>query len=366
MKDKTRKITLIVLICIAMIGSFLTLTVFSFVKSSDAFTESFNGSIERAYEQSDKSQSLEELKETSEKGMDVLQKLIALTIVLQIIILICAIKGPNKNRIALIYLSILNLILSFSLISIAILVISCLKSKDVPYEKPIPPEVENVSTFKLPVYIISFLAIWVLIYNGILIKVFPQIKEWGVEHDLLFEVLFFLILFAMVLILLRKELIRDFKLLIHNFATYHNIVARGFFWIMLLNLVSGIIVNQIVKEQSENQALLNEMPLWFMIIFGTIIGPMVEEGIYRGLLGKIIKNKIAFVILSAAMFGAMHVVTFTSFPKSPMQYFFLIQYGVMGIVLATNYARTKNIFSSYLIHMFMNGTATVLTALILL
>ena len=68
MKDKTRKITLIVLICIAMIGSFLTLTVFSFVKSSDAFTESFNGSIERAYEQSDKSQSLEELKETSEKG----------------------------------------------------------------------------------------------------------------------------------------------------------------------------------------------------------------------------------------------------------------------------------------------------------
>ena len=345
MKDKTRKITLIVLICIAMIGSFLTLTVFSFVKSSDAFTESFNGSIERAYEQSDKSQSLEELKETSEKGMDVLQKLIALTIVLQIIILICAIKGPNKNRIALIYLSILNLILSFSLISIAILVISCLKSKDIPYEKPIPPEVENVSTFKLPVYIISFLAIWVLIYNGILIKVFPQIKEWGVEHDLLFEVLFFLILFTMVLILLRKELIRDFK---------------------LLNLVSGIIVNQIVKEQSENQALLNEMPLWFMIIFGTIIGPMVEEGIYRGLLGKIIKNKIAFVILSAAMFGAMHVVTFTSFPKSPMQYFFLIQYGVMGIVLATNYARTKNIFSSYLIHMFMNGTATVLTALILL
>jgi membrane protease YdiL (CAAX protease family) len=62
----------------------------------------------------------------------------------------------------------------------------------------------------------------------------------------------------------------------------------------------------------------------------------------------------------------MHVVSITSLPESPMQYLFLIQYGVMGLVLSLNYARTKNIFSSYMIHMIMNGVATTLTALILL
>jgi membrane protease YdiL (CAAX protease family) len=236
----------------------------------------------------------------------------------------------------------------------------------VPCEKPVPPEMETVNTFKLPFYIISFLAIWLLVYNGLLSKILPQIKEWGEGHAVLLEVLLFSILAIIVFILLRKEFVRDFKTFIHNFGTYHNFVARGFFWIMVLNLGTGLVLNQIVGTTSENQAALATMPLWFMIIFGTLVGPMVEEGIYRGLLGKFIKNKVAFVIVSSLLFAAMHVVSITSLPESPMQYLFLIQYGVMGLVLSLNYARTKNIFSSYMIHMIMNGVATTLTALILL
>lgn len=366
MKEKTRKITLIVLICITMLGSLITLAAFSIFKTSDVFKEAIDQSIEQAYEKSDGSQSLEQLKETSEKGMAMMQRLAAMTIFLQVIMLISVIKGPTKSRIALIYLSFLNLILTLSLVSLAILIISCLKSKDMPYEKIVAPEVEKVDTFKMPVYIVSFLAIWILIYNGVLTKIFPQIKEWGADHVMLMEVLLFGILFVMVLVLLRKELVRDFKLLMHNFVTYNNFVARGFFWIMVLNLATGVILNKIVHETSENQALLNEMPLWFMIIFGTFIGPMVEEGVYRGILGKFIKNKVVFVIISALLFAAMHVVTFTSLPETPLQYLFLIQYGVMGVVLAVNYKRTNNIFSSYIVHMLMNGTASILQALVLL
>ena len=181
-----------------------------------------------------------------------------------------------------------------------------------------------------------------------------------------FEVLFFVTLFLVVLILLRKEIVRDFKAFIHNFSTYNNLVVRGFFWIMILNVVTGLFVHFVAKEQADNQAALNELPLWFMIIFGTIIGPFVEEGIYRGVLGKIIKNRVAFVIISALVFGAMHVVSITSLPESPAQYWFLIQYCGLGVILALNYSKTKNIFSSFMIHMLMNGVATALTACVLI
>lgn len=379
MKDKTRKITLIVLISIAMLGSVLLLTLFSLLTSSSMYQETMKQSVEQIFEESNgneaqqqfystytEGKSTDELLEQSQKGLGVIQKFLALKILLQVILLITTIKGPNKYRMALKYLSILNLLLSFDIISIVILVFSCIKSSDVPCEKPVPPEMETVNTFKLPFYIISFLAIWLLVYNGLLSKILPQIKEWGEGHAVLLEVILFSILAIIVFILLRKEFVRDFKTFIHNFGTYHNFVARGFFWIMVLNLGTGLVLNQIVGTTSENQAALATMPLWFMIIFGTLVGPMVEEGIYRGLLGKFIKNKVAFVIVSSLLFAAMHVVSITSLPESPMQYLFIIQYGVMGLVLSLNYARTKNIFSSYMIHMIMNGVATTLTALILL
>ncbi len=380
MNDKTRKITLIVLISLSLLGSILFFTLFSIVTSSDMYKETLKESVQLAIEESEKNpeqqqlysiytqgKSADELVDQSLKGMGVIKKFVILQMVLHIIMIVTTIKGPNKNRMALKYLSILNLILSFGILSIAILVISCIKSKDVPCEKPVPPELEPVNTFKLPVYIIGFLAVWLLVYNGLLSKIFPQLETFADAKPVLFEVVFYLILAAFVFILFRKEFIRDFKAFIHNFGTYHNFIAKGFFWIMLLNFGTGIVLTLIVKTTSENQAALMELPLWFMIIIATILGPMVEEGIYRGILGKFIKNKVAFVIISSLLFAAMHVVTITSLPESPMQYLFLIQYGVMGIVLSLNYVRTKNIFSSYMIHMLMNAVATtMMSALILL
>ena len=239
MKDKTRKTTLIVLICVAMVGTSIALGLFSFIKSSDAFEEMMRQSVEQSSSALQGDMSTEELVETSLKGYGVIQKLMILKLVLQIVMLVSTIKGPNKYKMALKYLSILNLIMSFDIISIVILIMSCIESNDVPCEKPKAPDMEKVDTFKLPVYIISFLAIWLLIYNGLLTKFVPQIKEWGREHDMLFEVLFFAVLALLVFILLRKELVRDFKVFKNNFGTYHNFAARGFFWIMVLNLTSG-------------------------------------------------------------------------------------------------------------------------------
>ena len=364
MKEKTRKTVLIVLIIIAMLGTFIALGG-SILFNSYEFSEE---TIDKVAEVYDGMISREEVESRLSSGGSIILRFAIMKLIVQIIILISVIKGPNKNRIALIYLSILNFILSLPLVivALAILIISSFKSKDIPYEKPTPPELEETRTFKLPVYIIGFLFIWLFIYNGILTKIFPAIKEWGEANMMLYEVILFMLLFLLVIILLRKELVRDIKALFKNYGIYHNFITRGFFWILFLNLASGLMLRNITGTTSENQALLNEMPLWFMIFIGSIIGPFIEEGIYRGILGKIIKNKVAFVIISTALFAAMHVVTITSLPESPEQYWFLVQYGVMGLVLSINYYRTRNLFTSTLVHMLMNGTATALTALILL
>ena len=362
MKDSTRKIILIIAVVLSLCVSLLSLTVSIFLGNIEVSEEE----MQKVYEVYDGVFSEEELNSALNTGSSMMLKMAILKIILQVIILITAIKGPNKNRVALIYLSIFNMLLGSFILGLLILIISCLKSSDIPYEKPTPPELNKVDTFKLPVYIIGFLGVWLLIYNGLLYKIFPGLLDWGKSNAMLFEVLFFTILLFIVVLLLRKEIVRDFKAFIHNFSTYNNFAVRGFFWIMILNVITGIVVHILAKEQADNQAALNELPLWFMIIFGTFIGPFVEEGVYRGILGKIIKNKVVFVIVSALLFGAMHVVSITSLPESPAQYWFLIQYCGLGIILALNYSKTKNIFSSFMVHMLMNGVATALTACALL
>ena len=364
MKEKKKKIILIFLIILGMLLSLLSLGSSILLKNYDFSEET----IDQVAEVYDGMFTREELEAQLTNGASIVLKLAITKIIVQTILLISVIKGPNKNRVALIYLSIINFILCLPFVigALAILIISSLKSKDIPYEKPTPPEVTEVQTFKLPVYIVFFLLIWLFLYNGLLTKIFPAIKEFGEAHIMPFEVGFFLSLLLIVVVLLRKEIVRDFKLLINNYGKYHSIITRGFFWIMLLNIGTGLIARKMTGTTSDNQATLNELPLWFMAIFGSIIGPFVEEGVYRGFLGKIIKNKVAFIIASSILFAAMHVVTIATQPENPAQYWFLLQYGVMGLVLSINYTRTKNIFTSTMIHILMNGTATALAALVLL
>ena len=365
MKEKTRKTALIVLIIIAMVITSITLGV-SYLFNTNEWSQE---DIDQVAEMYEGIISREEIETRLATGTNTLLKLAIIKFIVQVILLISVIKGPNKNRIALIYLSVLNLLMSVPLfiVSTAILIISALKSKDVPYEKPTPPEVTEVQTFKLPVYIIAFLIVWLIFYSSVLDLFFPQIQEFAENNPAVFQISFFIILLLIVIICLRKEIVRDFKLLISNYGKYHSIIIRGFFWIMLLNIITGLIARKMVGgTPSNNQALLNELPLWFMIIFGSIIGPFIEEGVYRGILGKIINNKVVFVIISTLLFAAMHVVTIASIPENPLEYWFLLQYGVMGLVLSINYTRTKNIFTSTLIHMLMNATSVGFTALVLL
>ncbi len=107
---------------------------------------------------------------------------------------------------------------------------------------------------------------------------------------------------------------------------------------------------------SENQKMVNlitdNSPV-LMVISAVFLAPIVEEGIFRLGLHKVIKNKWLFIIISGLIFGLMHVfpVDNISLTNALID---SITYITIGITFAYIYAKTDNIWFTILIH-FLNN-----------
>lgn len=89
------------------------------------------------------------------------------------------------------------------------------------------------------------------------------------------------------------------------------------------------------------------------IISSVIVTPIVEELVYRGIIFKRLKSMTKMpiaIFLSAFIFAMMHF--------NIVQFVFAF---VLGIVIATIYAKTNHIFICILCHMAINGLAVFRT-----
>lgn len=113
--------------------------------------------------------------------------------------------------------------------------------------------------------------------------------------------------------------------------------------VTFVNALSMIFVENTVSAISDD---VLAMPMWIMILSIGIIGPLVEEIVFRGIIlqsyqrtGRIIGS----ILLSSILFGMMHM-NFNQFA-----------YGaVMGIMLALLYEATGSITASFLAHATFN------------
>ena len=141
---------------------------------------------------------------------------------------------------------------------------------------------------------------------------------------------------------------------------YLEIFLIGF----IAQIVIGIFLILITKTNASNQTAVTSMPLWFLIIFGLILGPAVEEGFFRGFLRKFLKNNVAFVIVSSLLFSVMHVIPYAFF--NPVQWLFVLQYATIAVPISLLYVKTNNIAVTYLFHLLWNSVSIITTALILI
>lgn len=179
---------------------------------------------------------------------------------------------------------------------------------------------------------------------------------------LIFEILFYILIFALALYIFGKRLKRDFKEFRKNFGSYMGYIFKWWGIMLGLSLVAAVIRLVLGGDvETANQAGLNSMPLWYVGPLAIIWAPFVEESIFRGGLRRFVKNDNLFIILSAVLFGLLHTIgTETGIYNILVQ---SLQYMVMGGVMAHVYTKTNNICVNMGVHCVQNTFGVVMMVL---
>ena len=170
-----------------------------------------------------------------------------------------------------------------------------------------------------------------------------------------------LVLTIIIILLYKKCLRKDIVLFKLNKKDYINKILNYFILFIVIKISSSLITGFLSVilgydlVDSENQSaiisLTKSAPL-MMLISTSILAPIVEEGVFRLSLRKIIDNKTLFILISGLIFGLMHI-----FPTDLSLDFALIQaitYVTMGFFLAYTYVETNNIWIVISIHAINN------------
>ena len=98
-----------------------------------------------------------------------------------------------------------------------------------------------------------------------------------------------------------------------------------------------------IMEQTFDQILSN----WFGIIIVAVLGPIVEEYVFRGAITRVLLEKYTptkAILISAAIFGIFHI--------NPAQ---VLPAFLIGIILAWVYYRTASLIPVILMHIVNNS-----------
>ena len=185
------------------------------------------------------------------------------------------------------------------------------------------------------------------------------IKEETTEYYLL-TVAINVLRCLFLVILFRKDLIKDFKPFKKNFWKYMDTAVK--FWLIgiLVMAVSNILIMlfspaKVANNEQGIKTMINAIPILSLILTG-ITAPVSEEILFRRAFRNAIKDKITFVIISGFVFGALHVVT--SY-QTPFDLLYIIPYSSCGVAFAATCAKTENVFPSMLVHSVHNSAATI-------
>lgn len=174
-----------------------------------------------------------------------------------------------------------------------------------------------------------------------------------------------IVLLLILFLIFRKDIIKEWKKFKSNFL--ENIDTGIKYWLVGLaimmgsNIIINIVMNlgQAANEQAVQQ-MISALP-WLMFINAGIIAPCTEELIFRKSFRKAFPNKWLFILISALVFGSLHVVTSMT---SPIELLYIIPYGALGGAFAYMYQKTDTIFTSIAMHMFHNSSLILLSILV--
>jgi uncharacterized protein len=178
----------------------------------------------------------------------------------------------------------------------------------------------------------------------------------------LYQFVLYAILFGFIFTFLKNDVVYDFN----KFKTIKNqlfvIIVVGYLYVLLGNLLSNFISTtlsdllKIPMSESVNQMtivrMLNSNGVVFIVLSAVIIGPIVEELIFRKSIFGLIKNPKIALAASSLIFGAIHLTAETSLAAALING---ISYFTMGIIFGYIYLKNnKNIIAPIIVHIVVN------------
>lgn len=226
---------------------------------------------------------------------------------------------------------------------------------------------KNIKDFiKLVILLIIFFNIGSII-DGVFSLIGVDLNLLSIKDVSYIEGLCESVLIIIVVLLYKKELSLAFADFKENFNVNEFFKLTAIFLgIKIGSAFLTVIISMIINVNittSENQSLIDlftsTSPL-IMLITTSYLAPVVEEGIFRLGIRKVIKNDNLFILISGLIFGLMHIFPTTLVLAEALTYG--ITYVAMGWVLSWIYVKTDNIWYSITIHALNN----LLSMLILL
>ena len=212
-----------------------------------------------------------------------------------------------------------------------------------------------------------------IIWSIILIVLYLSQLVWGnfIPDDISLEIalcidgIWNLVVFVLSIIIFKDKLKKDIKLFKENMKSYFRYMLLkfviGYIMFFLVSIICTIVINQ--GEISKNQQMIEILPLWYVIPLSVIVAPILEELVFRGVFRRIIKNNKIFIIVTALIFGLMHVIGEGNLIGLMTM---IWPYTVLGGYLAYIYAKTENISTNILSHMIWNTVATIMMVVLTL
>lgn len=172
---------------------------------------------------------------------------------------------------------------------------------------------------------------------------------------------------ALVLFAAGPEFLRSFRTFLwYPWAKYFGIPVGWFATLMTTAVVLAVNAAitgdspSVSQNQQDAQEMISAAPFLLMFVMVALMGPLVEEYVFRHLfVGKLSRwvNKWVLVVASAAVFMSLHFIG-KEWPSIATG----APYFVMGIAFGVGYVLTgKSLAYSYVMHAFSNGMALVMS-----
>ena len=339
MQENTKKIMIRIMNTISLIGNIGTIFLISaltiLAKYADKIPElsEFNNIL-------------------SNSNVSILQQgiILGLCIIFSIINLILS-KNIQKNESKIVFLMSISMMMGsiYNIIAGFVCIIMIYKRKK-GEQREENAKLDNVKILKRLIYMGLAVVIFITFYTSIVINILPDFNVW------LKVIIFYggrIVIAALPFITVLK---RDFKDFIKNRKDYIKEIIKSFAITLLWYVPFAIIVNLITGNESTNQNLIKEIPLWATAVLAIVIAPISEEILFRGFLRKVIKNDIVFIIISGIIFGIIHCMYAE---ENLLMYLYILPYAVMGAGFAKLYVKTNNIYTNIILHFIWNLMALV-------